>query len=48
MATLEIIITTAMVLKKYKFRPVSGHKIEFLNQVTLSMKNGMKVFVERR
>ncbi|GAA5807169.1 hypothetical protein MFLAVUS_000523 [Mucor flavus] len=48
MATLEIIITTAMVLKKYKFRPVPGHKIEFLNQVTLSMKDGMKVFVERR
>lgn len=48
MATLEIIIATAMVLKKYKFSRVPGHKVEFLNQVTLSMKDGMKVFVEKR
>lgn len=48
MATLEIIIATAMTLKKYKFNRVPGHKVEFSNQVTLSMKDGMKVFVEKR
>lgn len=48
MATLEILITMSMLLKKYKFSRVPGHKVEFLNQVTLSMKDGMKVFVEER
>jgi hypothetical protein len=48
MAILEILITMSLLLKKYKFRMAPGHKVEFLNQVTLSMKTGMKVFVEER
>jgi hypothetical protein len=48
MATLEIILTVAMTLKKYRFSRLPGHKVEFLNQVTLSMKDGLKVIVEER
>jgi cytochrome P450 len=48
MATLEILIAMSMLLKKYKFFRLVGHEVEFSNQVTLSMKDGMKVFVEKR
>jgi hypothetical protein len=37
-----------MLLKRYKFKRVPGHVVEFSNQVTLSMKDGMKVYVEKR
>lgn len=48
MATLEILIAMSLLMKKYRFKLVRGHKVDFLYQVTLSMKNGMKVSVEKR
>ncbi|KAI9245275.1 cytochrome P450 [Helicostylum pulchrum] len=48
MATLEIVIAMALLIKNYKFKSFPGHKVEFLNQITLSMKNGMRVYVEKR
>ncbi|KAI7890517.1 cytochrome P450 [Mucor mucedo] len=48
MATLEVLLTMSMLLKKYKLTRVPGHRVEFLNQVTLSMKDGLQVNVERR
>ncbi|KAI9357101.1 cytochrome P450 [Pilaira anomala] len=48
MATLEILIAMSLLMKKYKFKLVRGHKVDFLYQVTLSMMNGMKVSVEKR
>lgn len=48
MATLEVLLTMSLLLKKYKFTRVPGHRVEFLNQVTLSMKDGLQIHVERR
>ncbi|KAI9260881.1 cytochrome P450 [Helicostylum pulchrum] len=48
MATLEVLLAMSLLLKKYKFTRVPGHIVEFSNQVTLSMKDGMKVTVEKR
>lgn len=48
MATLEVLLAMSLLLKKYKFSRAPGHRVEFSNQVTLSMKDGMKVTVEKR
>lgn len=48
MATLEILTVMSMLLRRYSFRKLTGHKVDFSYQVTLSMKNGMRVFVEKR
>lgn len=48
MATLEVLLAMSILLKKYKFKRAPGHRVEFSNQVTLSMKYGMKVLVEKR
>lgn len=48
MATLEVLLAMSMLLKNYKFTRLQGHRVEFLNQVTLSMKDGFKVHVEKR
>jgi hypothetical protein len=48
MATLEILTAMTLLLRKYKFTRVPGHQVIFQNQVTLSMKDGMKVYVEKR
>lgn len=48
MATLEILIAMAMLLKRYKFSRLPGHEVIFSNQVTLSMKDGLKLMVEKR
>lgn len=48
MATLEILIAMSMLLKRYKFTRLRGHEVIFSYQVTLSMKDGMKVLTEKR
>lgn len=48
MAILEILTAMTLLLKKYKFTHVPGHQVIISNQVTLSMKDGMKVCVEIR
>jgi cytochrome P450 len=48
LAILEAIIAIALMLKRYKFHRVPGHHVVILNLITLSMKDGMKVTVEKR
>ncbi|KAG2233379.1 cytochrome P450 [Thamnidium elegans] len=48
LATLEAIIAISFMLKRYKFKRVEGHQVIILNLITLSMKDGMKITVEKR
>jgi hypothetical protein len=48
MATLQILTATTLLLKKYKFTRVPGHQVISQNQITLPMKVGMKIYVEKR
>ncbi|GAA5797287.1 hypothetical protein HPULCUR_002668 [Helicostylum pulchrum] len=48
LAILEAIIAIAFMIKRYKFKRVEGHKVIMLNLITLSMKDGMKITVEKR
>lgn len=48
LAILEIVIAIALMIKRYKFHRVPDHQVIILNLVTLSMKDGMKVTVEKR
>ncbi|OBZ86583.1 hypothetical protein A0J61_05360 [Choanephora cucurbitarum] len=48
LATLEALIVIAFLLKRYKFTLLPGQDITYQISLTLPMKNGMKVMVERR
>jgi thiamine transporter ThiT len=48
LAILEALVAILLVVKRYKFHQVPGRKIEILNLVTLSMKDGLKATVEKR
>ncbi|KAI8141325.1 cytochrome P450 [Fennellomyces sp. T-0311] len=48
LATLEALVAMMLLLKRYKFSLVPGQEITYLASLTCPMKNGMKVYVERR
>lgn len=48
LAILEALVAIALITKRYKFHQAPGHKVEILNLVTLSMKDGLKITVEKR
>ncbi|KAG1115932.1 hypothetical protein G6F42_013824 [Rhizopus arrhizus] len=48
LATLEALVAMAFLVKRYKFRLVSGQNITYQVSLTLPMKEGMKVYVEHR
>ncbi|KAF1806457.1 cytochrome P450 CYP5203 [Mucor lusitanicus] len=48
LAILEALVAIALIVKRYKFQQAPGHKVEILNLVTLSMKDGLKITVEKR
>ncbi|KAI8150428.1 cytochrome P450 [Fennellomyces sp. T-0311] len=48
LATLEALVAISILLKRFKFSLVSGQKIEYVISLTHPMKNGIKVFVEKR
>lgn len=48
LATLESVVVLSMLLKNYKFKLVPGQDITYLVSITMPMKYGMKVTVEKR
>jgi fatty acid omega-hydroxylase len=48
LATLEALIAIIFLVKKYKFSLMPGQDITYQVSLTLPMKNGMKVMVEKR
>ncbi|CAO3658261.1 unnamed protein product [Umbelopsis ramanniana] len=48
LATLESIVVLSMMLKNYQFKLVPGQTITYLVSITMPMKNGMQVYVEKR
>ena len=48
LATLEGLVALAILLKRYKFSLVPNQEIVYAMSLTHPMKNGLKVFVERR
>ncbi|KAI9498853.1 cytochrome P450 [Zychaea mexicana] len=48
LATLEGIVAIVMLLKRYKFSLAPSQEVTYTISLTHPMKNGMKVFVERR
>ncbi|KAI8138205.1 cytochrome P450 [Fennellomyces sp. T-0311] len=48
LATLEALVAITLLLKRYKFSLVPGQNITYAVSLTHPMKDGMKVFVERR
>ncbi|CEP07389.1 hypothetical protein [Parasitella parasitica] len=48
LATLEALVCVAMLLKRYTFKLVPGQQVTYEFSLTLPMKNGMKVYVEKR
>ncbi|GAN03750.1 cytochrome P450 704C1-like isoform X2 [Mucor ambiguus] len=48
LAILEALVAITLIIKRYKFHQATGHKVEILNLVTLSMKDGLKITVEKR
>lgn len=48
LATLEALVAMAFLVKRYKFKLVSGQNITYQVSLTLPMKEGMKVYVEHR
>lgn len=48
LATLEALVCVAMLLKRYTFKLVPGQTVTYEFSLTLPMKGGMKVFVEKR
>ncbi|KAI8146652.1 cytochrome P450 [Fennellomyces sp. T-0311] len=48
LATLEALVAITFLLKRYKFTLVPGQDITYQVSLTLPMKNGMKVTVEKR
>lgn len=48
LATLEALVAMVFIVKKYKLSLVSGQNITYQVSLTLPMKEGMKVYVERR
>jgi fatty acid omega-hydroxylase len=48
LATLEALVSVVMMLRRYKFSLAPSQDITYDISVTMPMKNGMKVFVEKR
>ncbi|KAF1796237.1 cytochrome P450 [Mucor lusitanicus] len=48
LATLEALVCVAMLLKRYTFKLVPGQDVTYEFSLTLPMKDGMKVYVEKR
>ncbi|KAG1115501.1 hypothetical protein G6F42_013920 [Rhizopus arrhizus] len=48
LATLEALVCVAMLLKRYTFKLVPGQHVTYDFSLTLPMKDGMKVYVEKR
>ncbi|KAI9257744.1 cytochrome P450 [Helicostylum pulchrum] len=48
LATLEALVCVAMLLKRYTFKLVPGQDVTYDFSLTLPMRDGMKVYVERR
>jgi cytochrome P450 len=48
LATLEAIVAIIFLLKKYKFTMLPGQNMTYQVSLTLPMKDGMKVMVEKR
>lgn len=48
LATLEALVCAIMLLRRYKFTLAPDQNITYDIALTLPMKNGMKVYVERR
>ncbi|CDH51590.1 cytochrome p450 [Lichtheimia corymbifera JMRC:FSU:9682] len=48
LATLESLVAIVMLLRRYKFTLVHDQEITYITSLTLPMKNGIKVFVEKR
>ncbi|CAO3678528.1 unnamed protein product [Umbelopsis ramanniana] len=48
LATLEALLTISLLLKRYKFTLVPWHNVTYQVSLTLPMKMGMKVYVEKR
>lgn len=48
LATLEALVTMILLVRKYKFSLVADQKITYQVSLTLPMKYGMKVTVEKR
>ncbi|KAI9259636.1 cytochrome P450 [Phascolomyces articulosus] len=48
LATLEGLVALVILLKRYKFALVPGQEIVYVMSLTHPMKNGLKVFVEKR
>jgi cytochrome P450 len=48
LATLEALLTISLLLKRYKFTLASWHNVTYQVSLTLHMKDGMKVLVEKR
>ncbi|KAI9468452.1 MAG: cytochrome P450, partial [Benjaminiella poitrasii] len=48
LATLEALVALVFLIKQYKFKLVPGQNITYQVSLTLPMKEGMKVYVEKR
>jgi fatty acid omega-hydroxylase len=48
LATLEAIVALAMLLRRYKFSLIPGQNITYNVSLTLPMKEGLKVLIEKR
>lgn len=48
LAILEAVIAISIMIKRYKFTHAPGHKVVILNLLTLAMKDGFKITVEKR
>ncbi|KAI8637919.1 cytochrome P450 [Parasitella parasitica] len=48
LAILEALVAILLMVKRYKFHQAPGQKVEVLNLITLSMKDGLKITVEKR
>lgn len=48
LATLEALVCIAMLLKRYTFKLVPGQDVTYDFSLTLPMRDGMKVYVEKR
>jgi len=44
----EIKVALVSILPKYTFRVVKGHKVTYVVSITLAMKNGLRMRVDRR
>ncbi|KAI8144359.1 cytochrome P450 [Fennellomyces sp. T-0311] len=48
LATLEALVAIVLLLRRYKFSLVPNQEITYKVSLTMPMKNGMKVFIEKR